>query len=281
MPFQHINTFANPPALLDGAITSGATGLTVQDLPPGISTAGDPFPIFVVAPDGISRAELMLVTPPLTGASNETFPITRAYGNGNPNGATVHHHGDYIYLPIVKEQLDDLTNQTLAHNHSNSTLGGSTLSPAVFTIPGSSSPAQTADGQAVWNSTSKVLTIGNGAARVTLVNSTGVVTQLSALTDVSATAPVHNDFLRYSTADSKWHNATFSAVTQLSALTDVSATAPGHTHLLQYSSADSKWHSVQPENIGRYYIVMDATSTSPVPVLTPDGTDYTYAFTRP
>lgn len=54
------------------------------------------------------------------------------------------------------------------HDHSASgAQGGATLSPATLNLPTAMSPAQTADGRAVWDSDDNVLTVGDGASRKT------------------------------------------------------------------------------------------------------------------
>lgn len=50
------------------------------------------------------------------------------------------------------------------------TITGGTVSPTVLNIPSAASPAQTAEGGAVWDSDDDVLTIGDGASRKTLVD---------------------------------------------------------------------------------------------------------------
>ena len=60
-----------------------------------------------------------------------------------------------------------LSDHTHAVTGSGATGGGGTLTPAVLTLPGASSPAQTAEGSAVWGTDDDVLTIGTGAARKT------------------------------------------------------------------------------------------------------------------
>ena len=63
------------------------------------------------------------------------------------------------------------SDQHHAQSHAHSAAGdGTTLTPAVLNIPNAASPAQTAEGSAVWDSDDDVLTVGDGTARKTLVN---------------------------------------------------------------------------------------------------------------
>lgn len=77
-----------------------------------------------------------------------------------------------------------LTDHTHAATGSGSNGGGATLSPGTLNLPTATSPSQTADGQAVWDSDDNKLTIGDGASRKTLVNE-GAVTS-SGLTMATA-----------------------------------------------------------------------------------------------
>lgn len=103
--YQFINSYAFPPAHVAVDMDTIVGTLTVDALPPSVNVSGDPFAVFVVAPDGVSRAELMLVTPPLTGTGNVDWPVTRTYGTGNPYIPTVHNVGDYVYFPPAAEML--------------------------------------------------------------------------------------------------------------------------------------------------------------------------------
>ena len=90
---------------------------------------------------------------------------------------------------------DDLANVSANdhHNqsHDHSAAGdGTGVAPATLTIPNSASPAQTAEGSAVWDSDDDVLTIGTGAARKTLVDTTATQT----LSGKTLTAPTIADF---------------------------------------------------------------------------------------
>ncbi len=60
-----------------------------------------------------------------------------------------------------------LTDHTHAVTGSGATGGGGTLTPATFDFPAATSPAQTAEGRAVWDSDDDLLTIGDGASRKT------------------------------------------------------------------------------------------------------------------
>jgi hypothetical protein len=60
-----------------------------------------------------------------------------------------------------------LTDHTHAATGSGATGGGATLSPTTLILPGSTSPAQTAEGSAVWDTDDDVLTVGTGATRKT------------------------------------------------------------------------------------------------------------------
>jgi hypothetical protein len=64
------------------------------------------------------------------------------------------------------------TTQQHAQSHDHSAAGdGTSLSPATLIIPGATSPAQTAEGSAVWDTDDDRLTIGTGAARKTFLAS--------------------------------------------------------------------------------------------------------------
>ena len=56
-----------------------------------------------------------------------------------------------------------------SHDHSQAA-DGNTLTPATLNIPNTVTPAQNAEGQAVWDSDGDRLTVGTGASRKTLVN---------------------------------------------------------------------------------------------------------------
>ena len=56
-----------------------------------------------------------------------------------------------------------------SHDHS-AAADGDTLTPATLNIPFAVTPAQTAEGQAVWDSDGDRLTVGTGAGRKTLIN---------------------------------------------------------------------------------------------------------------
>ena len=56
-----------------------------------------------------------------------------------------------------------------SHDHSQAA-DGDTLTPATLNVPNTASPAQTAEGQAVWDSDGDRLTVGTGGSRKTLVN---------------------------------------------------------------------------------------------------------------
>lgn len=70
------------------------------------------------------------------------------------------------------------------HDHSSAGQGGSlgAASPTSLVIPGATSPAQTAEGSAVWDSDDDKLTVGTGAGRKTLVNEGGSLSLLGAPT---------------------------------------------------------------------------------------------------
>ena len=67
----------------------------------------------------------------------------------------------------------DTTHAGSAHHtqsHAHSAAGdGTTLTPAVLNLPASATPAQTADGDAVWDSDDNLLTVGDGASRQTFL----------------------------------------------------------------------------------------------------------------
>jgi hypothetical protein len=60
-----------------------------------------------------------------------------------------------------------LTDHTHAATGSGATGGGATLQPGTLILPGATSPAQTAEGSAVWDTDDDVLTVGTGATRKT------------------------------------------------------------------------------------------------------------------
>src|SRR3972149_1086895 len=67
----------------------------------------------------------------------------------------------------------DTTHAGSAHHtqsHAHSAAGdGTTLTPAVLNLPAPAPPAQTADGDAVWDSDDNLLTVGDGASRQTFL----------------------------------------------------------------------------------------------------------------
>lgn len=75
--------------------------------------------------------------------------------------------------PTVDATHSGSAHHTQSHDHSAAG-DGSTLTPAVLNIPAAASPAQTADGQAVWDSDDDKLTIGDGSARKTFVPTAAV-----------------------------------------------------------------------------------------------------------
>lgn len=85
-----------------------------------------------------------------------------------------------------------LTNKTLADptltgNLSGGTVTG-TVTPFALNIPTATSPAQTAEGQAVWDSDDDLLTVGTGAARKTMADTNSTQT----LTNKTLTNPTVN-----------------------------------------------------------------------------------------
>lgn len=58
----------------------------------------------------------------------------------------------------------------------NKTFEGSAIYPASFVLPLSAAPAQTAEGQIVWDTALDRITVGTGAARVSMVDMTSVQT---------------------------------------------------------------------------------------------------------
>lgn len=77
-----------------------------------------------------------------------------------------------------------LTDHTHAVTGSGASGGGASLAPTTLILPQGTTPAQTAEGSAVWDTDDDKLTIGTGAARKTMVNE-GAVTG-SGLTQATA-----------------------------------------------------------------------------------------------
>jgi hypothetical protein len=151
--FQHVDSYTNPVCLIDGAVGASDATLTVQANPPGVNVSGDPFPIYVVAPDG-TGGELMLVTPPLTGTGNKTWPITRGYGTGNPNPFGVTHaSGDYVYLVTTAEMLEALADWNNLSNKP-STFAPTTHGNSVHTTTGTPGNSAVGDSAAQGSSAS-------------------------------------------------------------------------------------------------------------------------------
>lgn len=68
----------------------------------------------------------------------------------------------WIYLDI------SIVSSIPVHDHTSSSFqGGATLAPTTLTLPGATSPAQTAEGSIVWDTNDDILTIGDGSSRKT------------------------------------------------------------------------------------------------------------------
>lgn len=111
-----------------------------------------------------------------SGTPADTVEDETAYGLTADAGiATEYSRGDHTHGSVGHDDHANLTNVTSdqhharSHDHSNSS-DGSTLTPAVLNIPSSATPAQTAEGQAVWESDADQLTIGDGASRKVMAN---------------------------------------------------------------------------------------------------------------
>lgn len=133
-------------AQLDGAITAGATTLVVDALPLGLTGAATEVP-FVLQID----SELLVVTS-MGSTPFLTWTITRAHSQ-----TTAASHADGADIAF---ELSDVELEELRDLHA----------PTELYLPAATSPSQTTDGQAVWDSDDDKLTIGTGAARKTLVN---------------------------------------------------------------------------------------------------------------
>ena len=96
-----------------------------------------------------------------TGAGRKTL----VNGEDTPGGEL----GGTYDAPTVDSTHSGSAHHTQSHAHSAAG-DGTTLTPATLNIPAAASPAQTADGQAVWDSDDDALTIGDGTSRKTLVN---------------------------------------------------------------------------------------------------------------
>ena len=75
------------------------------------------------------------------------------------------HSGSLTHAALASVTADQ--HHTQSHNHSASG-DGTTLTPATLNIPASVTPAQTTEGQAVWDSDDDKLTVGDGVARKTM-----------------------------------------------------------------------------------------------------------------
>lgn len=68
--------------------------------------------------------------------------------------------------PTVDATHSGSAHHTASHDHSSAT-DGTTLTPATLNLPATNTPAQTANGQAVWDSDGDFLTVGDGSGRQT------------------------------------------------------------------------------------------------------------------
>ncbi len=73
---------------------------------------------------------------------------------------------DALHTHDLKANVSAL--HTQSHDHSAAG-DGTTLTPAVLNVPSSTTPAQTAEGQAVWDSDDNLLTIGDAVGRQTFL----------------------------------------------------------------------------------------------------------------
>lgn len=90
-----------------------------------------------------------------------------------------HNHDGAGSRSVAHSALSGITandHHTQSHNHSSAG-DGTSLSPATLILPGATSPAQTAEGSAVWDTDDDVLTIGTGAARKTLLDKDTLTTK--------------------------------------------------------------------------------------------------------
>lgn len=107
-----------------------------------------------------ANAEIVRVT----NISTDTFTITRTQESTSARTILV---GDQVAATITAKTLTDVDH---AQSHDHSAAGdGTTLTPAVLNLPAAVTPAQTADGQAVWDSDDNLLTVGDGASRQTFL----------------------------------------------------------------------------------------------------------------
>ncbi len=111
-----------------------------------------------------------------SGTPADTVEAETTYGLSSDAGvSTEYSRGDHTHGSVGHDDHSLLTNVTAdqhharSHDHSNAS-DGTTLTPAILNLPSSATPAQTAEGQVVWESDADQLTIGDGTSRKIMAN---------------------------------------------------------------------------------------------------------------
>lgn len=119
----------------------------------------------------------------LEGLTSEQFALIQAAGANF-----------IVRLPdsagAYKFSIQDSGSNEVASIDSNGVLTVGGFSPATLIIPGATSPSQTAEGSAVWDTDNDVLTIGTGAGRKVLGPSMNLVGSNTAVQTTTSTSAV-------------------------------------------------------------------------------------------
>lgn len=158
---------------LNGGISAGATSIVAADA----STWPSSGAFSVVIDRGLAGEEKVLIA---SRSTNTLTAVTRGY-----DGTTAAAHTTGAAIECCGTAID-FQEANDHHNTTGAVHAGASVTPAILIIPTATSPAQTTEGSAVWDSDDDVLTVGDGASRKTIVGTTATQT----LTNKTLTAPV-------------------------------------------------------------------------------------------
>jgi hypothetical protein len=180
---------------LASGIASGTTSIPVAD--------GSTYPTAnfnIVIDKGLVGEEKVLIT----SRSGNTLTAGTRGADGtsaaaHSSGATVQHCG---FASDFQDANDHMNAAATVH-------AASTVAPTALIIPTATSPAQTVDGSAVWDSDDNLLTVGDGASRKTMADTSSTQT----LAGKTLTTPTIADFTNAQHAhDSAAHGGAFTPV---------------------------------------------------------------------
>ena len=158
-----------------------------------------------------------------------------------------------------------------SHDHSQAA-DGDTVTPATLNIPFTATPAQTAEGQAVWDSDGDRLTLGTGAGRKTLVNGEDAPGgELGGTYDAPTVDATHSGSAHHAQSNSDAdHTAGFAAPTGAIDIGDAAAEGAAATH----SRSDHQHQFTAP---GAGYPVDVAAAEADGAATTPARADHGHA----